>query len=151
MVGTATGKTQQSNGTGYLDLPHLPSGFPIKGHLVPGFCRTLIEVGPICDADCTVTITREAVIVRDQQGMPVLTGWREASGSRLWRISLRPGESNLTSMPHDANLATLAAYSAYDLPSVADLIRYFRAAAGYLVRSTWLKSSALATTHRGQG
>ena len=41
-------------------------------------------------------------------------------------------------MPHTANLDTLAAYSAYELPSVAALILYFHAAAGYLVRSTWL-------------
>ena len=33
---------------------------------------------------------------------------------------------------------TLEAYSANDLPSVAALIRYFHAAAGYPVRSTWL-------------
>ena len=35
-------------------------------------------------------------------------------------------------------MATLEAYSAYNLPSVEALIRYFHAAAGYPVRSTWL-------------
>ena len=43
-------------------------------------------------------------------------------------------------MPNYAKQATLAAYSAYDLPSVAALIRYFHAPAGYPVWSTWLKS-----------
>ena len=43
-------------------------------------------------------------------------------------------------MPHYATLAALAAYIAYDLPSVATLIRYFQATAGYPVRFTWLKS-----------
>ena len=43
-------------------------------------------------------------------------------------------------MPNDANMATLAAYSAYDLPRVAALISYFHAEAGYPVRSAWLKS-----------
>ena len=81
---------------------------------------------------------REAVIVRYTQGMPVLTGWREALGPRLWIIALQPGEANLPIMPHTANLATLEAYSAYDLPSVVMLIRYFHAATGYPVRSTWL-------------
>ena len=42
-------------------------------------------------------------------------------------------------MPHNANMTTLEAYSAYDLPSVEALIRYFHATAGYPVRSTWLK------------
>ena len=107
---------------------------------MPGFRHTLIGLSPLCDADCTVTFTHEAVIVRDQQGTPVLTGWREASGPRLWRIALQPGEANLPRMPHNATLATLAAYSAYGLPRFAALICYFHAAAGYLVRSTCLKS-----------
>ena len=70
----------------------------------------------------------------------MLTSWCEATGSRLWRIDLQPGESNLSIMPNDANLATLAAYNAYDLPRVAELIIYFHATAGYPVRSSWLKS-----------
>ena len=82
-VGTTTGQTQQSTGTGDLNLPHIPSGFPITGHLMLGFCHTLIGVDPLCDADCTVTFAREAVIVRNQQSMPVLTGWCEASGPQL--------------------------------------------------------------------
>ena len=43
-------------------------------------------------------------------------------------------------MPNDANMATLTAYSAYDLPSVAALIRYLHAAAGYPVWSTGLRA-----------
>ena len=78
---------------------------------------------------------REAVIVRDNRGTPVLTGWRDNLGPRLWRISLQPGEENLPSMPNTANMAILEAYIAYDLPSVAALIRYFHVVAGYPVRS----------------
>ena len=62
-LGTTTGQTQQYTGAGDLKLPHLPLGFPIKVHLTTGFRHTLIGVGPLCDADCTVTFTREAVIV----------------------------------------------------------------------------------------
>ena len=43
-------------------------------------------------------------------------------------------------MPYDANKTALKAYSAYNLSSVRSLIRYFHAAAGYPVRSTWLKA-----------
>ena len=43
-------------------------------------------------------------------------------------------------MPHNVNKTTLETYSAYDLPSVEALIRYFHAAAGYPVLSTWLKA-----------
>ena len=72
-VGTATGQTQKSNGTGDLNLPHLPSGFLITGNIIPGFRNTLIGVDPLCDAKCTVTFTREAVIVQDTRVAPVLT------------------------------------------------------------------------------
>ena len=123
-VGTALGKTQQYTGTGDLDLLHLPSGFPIKRHLMPGFHHTLVGVGPLYDADFTVTFTREAVIIRDKQGTPVLTGWRETTGSRLWRISLQLGELNLPSMTNDENLSTLVAYRAYELP-LGSFERYF--------------------------
>ena len=139
-LGTATGQTQQSAGTGNLALPHLPLEFPIKGNLIHGLLHTLIGVGPLCDADCAVTLTFQAVIVCNSQGTAILTVWREAIGPRLWKISLQPGESNLPSMPNDVKQATLAAYSAYDLPRVAALIRYFHAASGYPVRSTCIEA-----------
>ena len=37
-------------------------------------------------------------------------------------------------------ITSLMAYSAYDLPSVEALVRYFHAAAGYPVKNTWLKA-----------
>ena len=92
------------------------------------------------DADCAVIFMREAVIVRDNQGRLLLTGWRDATWPRLWRIALLPGESNLPSMPNNVKQATLEAYRAYYLPSITALIRYLHAAAGYPVRYTWLKS-----------
>ena len=94
-VGTATDQTQQSTVTGGLNLLQLPSGIPITWHIMPGFRHTLIGVGPLCDADCTVTFTLEAVIVQDTRGRPLLTGWRGKSGPCLWRIALQPGEENL--------------------------------------------------------
>ena len=103
---------------------------------MPGFRHTLIGVDPLCDADCTVTFTRAEVIVRDTRGTPLLTGWREKSGLRLWIIALQPGKENLPSMPNTANMATLEAYSAYKIPSVEAIIRYFHASEGYPVRST---------------
>ena len=74
-VGTATGQTQLSTGTGKLNLPKLPADFPVTGHIMPGFRHTLIGVGPLCDADCTVTFTSAAIVVRNMHGNPVLTGW----------------------------------------------------------------------------
>ena len=106
-VGTATGQSQNSTGTGELNLHKLPSGFKFTGHIMPGFRHTFICVGPLCDADCTVKFTRAAVIVKDARGNPVLTEWQEQSGPHLWRIDLQPGKSNLPNMPHNANRTTL--------------------------------------------
>ena len=79
-LGTAKGQTQQSAGMVKLALPHIPLKFPTKGHIMPGFCQTLIGVGALCDADCAVTFTRETVIVFNKKGSAVLTGWRESTG-----------------------------------------------------------------------
>ena len=105
-----------------------------------GFRHTLIGVGPLCDAKCAVTFTRKAVIVCDKHSIAVLTGCCDSIGPRLCQIALQPSESDLTSIPNDAKQATLAAYSAYDLPIVTDLVSYFHTAAGFPVRSTWLKA-----------
>ena len=85
---------------------------------MPGFRHTLIGVDPLCDADCTVTFTHVAVIVRDSCDIPVLTGWGEQSGPRLWRIALQPDEEHLPKIQNTAHRNTLEAYSAYNLPSV---------------------------------
>ena len=83
---------------------------------------------------------RKAVIVRNKQGTAVLTGWHESIGPRLWQIALQPGNLNLPSTPNNAKHDTLAAYSAYDLPRVAALIRQFHTTTGLSVRSIWLKA-----------
>ena len=113
-VGTAKGQAKKSAGTVNLALTHLPLDFPIKWHLMPGFRHTLIGVGDLCDADCAVTFTHEAVIVRKNHGTAVITGWCEATGLRIWLIDLQPGESKLPSMPNDSKQSKLAAYIAYD-------------------------------------
>ena len=88
----ATGQTQSSLGTGELNIPNIPYDLPVTGHIMPGFKHTLIGVGTLCDSDCTVTFTRVTVIIRDSQGSPVLTGWREKSGPRLCITALQPGK-----------------------------------------------------------
>jgi hypothetical protein len=57
-------------------------------------------------------------------------------------MSLLPSEDDICpfSGTHRVSEASLAAFSAYDLPSVNALVRYFHAAAGFPVRDTWLKA-----------
>ena len=82
------------------------------------------------------------MIIYDKDNKPFSTGWREIDRSKLWYISLKPDLPNIPPCPEDTDAtpeeATLEAYSAYVLPSVESLFKYFHAAAGYPVRSTWL-------------
>ena len=137
-MGAATGQVQRSTATGQLALTNLPHTFPTTVHIMPGFNHTLLVVGPICDANFTVTFIRDAVVVRDSTNRTILTGWIEEQAPYLWRIALLPDNADIPEVPQYAARVSLAAYSAYDLPSVEALVRYFHAAAGLTVRSTWL-------------
>ena len=94
-------------------------------------------IGKFCDADCKVLYTKTSVAIFDKKGGPVITGWRDNNGSKLWTISLLPNEDD-SPVRNQAEQTTLGVYSAYDLPYVEAFVRYFYTAAGYLVRSTWL-------------
>ena len=74
-VGTATGQVQRSTGTAELNLPSLPANFPTKGHVMPSFKHTLLGIGKICDADCKVVFTKEAVVVYNAQQQIRLMGF----------------------------------------------------------------------------
>ena len=87
-VGTATVQTQSSSGTGKLNIPKIPYDFPVTGYIMPGLKHTLIGVGPLCDADFTVTFTRAEVIVRDARGITLL--YRMARSLQATPLENRP-------------------------------------------------------------
>ena len=87
-VGKATGQAQTSEASCKLPLPDLPPG--LFGHIMPGFTHNLLGIGNLCDKDCKVLFTKYSVIIYDNNDQPFLKGWRETSGSKMWRISLRP-------------------------------------------------------------
>ena len=107
---------------------------------MPSFKHTLLGIGNICDADCCVVFTKEAVFVYNPQQQPIISCWRKTTGSKLWRISLNPDQVNLPDIPETSTTSNLQSFSAYDLPSVETLVKYSHAAAGFLVRDTWLKA-----------
>ena len=139
-VGTASVQPHQSSGAADLDIPNLTPDFPRAGKVMPYFHHTLICIAPIYDVECKVTFTKQNVIIYDQEGSPILTGWRERTGASLWRIALTPTPEELPTMPNSLDYTNLKAYSAYDLPSVEALVRYFHAAAGFPVSTTWPKA-----------
>ena len=110
-----------------------------------GFKHNLLGIGNLCDKDYKVIFTKHSVIIYGRNNKPFLKGWRETSGSKLWRISLSPDLANCLPCHEDPTDdsqegATLEVFSAYDLPYIEALVIYFHAAAGYPVRDTWLKA-----------
>ena len=105
---------------------------------MPGFQENLVGIGLICDAGYSVTLPKDAVIVYSPKGHRVLMGWSETEFPRMWRMLLLPDEArapDIITAPDDQQ-STLQAFSAYDLPSVEGLIRYFHVADGFPVQDT---------------
>ena len=137
-VGTASKERHTSTTTAQHAIPDLPADFPRTGHVMEAFEDTLMGLGPICDAGCTVTFDANAVTIRDRSRRIILCGWRDKTAPRLWRISLLPSRAAIPHHDADATASPLTAYSAYDLPSVEALVRYFHACAGFPTKRTWL-------------
>ena len=122
-----------------LRIPKLDADFPTTGYIMPTFTNTLIGVRPICDTNCTVVFSKEDVTVIPPEGKPILQGWIEKKLPRLWRFALSPDERE-EKMYTTTSQTNPEENSVYNLPSVEALVRYMHAAAGFPVKSTWLKA-----------
>jgi hypothetical protein len=60
----------------------------LSGHVMPNFPHTLIDLGPFANQDCTVVFTQTAVPVYHPDGHPILSGWQDETGPRLWHFPL---------------------------------------------------------------
>ena len=138
-VGTASDKPQTSSASCKLDLPGLPKHLPTLGHIMPGFHHNLLGIGGFFNEYYKVLFTKTSSTIFDKKWEPVITGWRENNGPKLWNISFLPNNNDSPGQ-NQVEKTMLGVYSAYDLPSVTSLVQYFHAAAGYPVRSTWLNS-----------
>ena len=107
---------------------------------MPTFTNTLVGIGPICNAGCTVTFTSKDVTVYSARGLPILTGWRETHMPKMWRLALSPIEYSTTPETQRNERTSLCVNSVYDLPSVKALVRYLHAAAGFPTKHTWLNA-----------
>ena len=116
-VGTANGQVEKYSAKSTLPIPHLAADFPTTGCIITSFTNTLIGVGPICDADCTVIFTKKDVTVLSPKSTAVLTGWRDKNLPRIWRFALKPTEQLIHYYTTRSQTNT-AARIAYDLPSV---------------------------------
>ena len=131
VVGTAGGPTHHSTATVNIDL-----SLPVTtGYMMPNFHHNLMKIGPLCNHGCRVVFEETKVTIFSKNSTELLRGWRETTGSKLWRFSLRPGD-NPKPTPDWSKGPT--ALNAHDLPSVGALVRYLHATAGFPVKSTWL-------------
>ena len=105
---------------------------------MPYFTNTLIGVGPIYDANCTVVFKKKDVTLLSSEVKTILTGWRKKKLPRLWRFTLKKNNNLITDYT-TTNQTTPAEHSAYDLPIIESLVRYMHASSGFPVKSTWSK------------
>ena len=140
-VETVNDQVARSAGTAKSAIPQLVQSFPPTGHIISTFKHTLIGIGTICDAECNITFSNRDITVFDPDNTPVLTGWRETAGDKLWHFYLLPDASQLPLAHPDTENDLLSAYIAYELPSVKALVRYLHAAAVFPVKSTWLNAT----------
>ncbi len=95
-VRVANGRPKRSVASATLSsVPSLPQA-AMTGHVMPAFPHTLIDLGPFADLDCKIVFTKTSVTVYHPDGHPLLSGWRDQTGPRLWHF------------PHTAEAAQMA-------------------------------------------
>jgi hypothetical protein len=71
----------------------------LSGHVMPNFPHTLISLGPFTNQDCTIIFTQTAVTVYHPDGHPILSGWQDEAGLRLWHFPLPTEAANPRMQP----------------------------------------------------
>ena len=88
---------------------------------MPAFPHTLIGLGPFADLGCKIVFTKTSVTVFHPDGHPLLSGWRDETGPRLWHFPLtaeaaQTALANAALPPHSPPIAE-AAHVAVDTTS----------------------------------
>ncbi len=97
-------------------VPALPSS-TVSGHVMPLFPHTLIGLGPFADLSCKIVFNKTSVTVYHPNGHPILNGWWNIDGPRLWQFPLTAPPSLPAHLPPLAPLAGgLSAAMAAGLP-----------------------------------
>jgi hypothetical protein len=118
------GETITSTHTGLLPFQNLPTEAK-RAHIFPSLTSgSLVSMGVLCDAGCTVTLDKDQVVITNGN-LHVTTGQRTRNG--LWNLDFARHTPR-------ANLATLA------IQTASDRIAFLHAAAGYPVVSTWIRA-----------
>ena len=60
----------------------------MMGHVMTSFPHTFIGLGPLPDQGCKIVFTKTSVTVYHPDGHPILAGWWDETGPRLWHFPL---------------------------------------------------------------
>ena len=111
--------------------------------------NSLMSVRKQANAQYITVLTPTEVLVYDDTGdiqlsissKSIIRGWR-CKHYGLWWVTLTPVvlNKNTNTMLIDRPNPEHAINSAYKLPSLGQLVRYFHACAGYSTKETWLKA-----------
>ena len=125
-----------------ITIPNLPTGFPseaLQVYVVPALhTKSLLSLGQLCDAGCTITLTSTALEVL-YQGKCILHGTRTPQ-TRLWHVAIDEAHPIPTSMSH---ATTHAAYVAAGGATPAHLVAFHHASLGAPTLSTLEKALRL--------
>jgi hypothetical protein len=87
-VRVANGRPERSVASATLSsVPSLPQA-AMTGHVMPAFPHTLIGLGPLLISIAKLCSPKTAVTVYHPDGHPLLSGWRDETGPRLWHFPL---------------------------------------------------------------
>ena len=70
-IGKANGQVETSSEKATRPIPQLAADFPTTIYIMPLFTNTIIGVGPICAANCTVAFKKEDVTVLSPEGKTI--------------------------------------------------------------------------------
>jgi hypothetical protein len=129
----------QSTHTCDLILPQLPLA-ATKAHIIPGLATSsLLSVGQLVDANCSVKFDRTSVEVLHNRKR-ILEGLRNKR-NRLWTVDLQSNNSHTEKDKiTKPNLKSEQVHSVYECTNKRDLVRFLHAAAFSWVQDTWLKA-----------
>jgi hypothetical protein len=133
------GATIHSTHTCDLLLPKLPLEFT-KTHIIPGLATSsLLYVGQLVDANCSVKFDRTSVEVLHNHKR-ILEGVRNERNG-LWTVDLQDNNSHSDKYKTTTtNLKSERSHRVYECTNKRDLVRFLHVAAFSPVQDTWLKA-----------
>ncbi len=122
------------------------------GHVMPSFPHTLIGLGPFANQGCKIVFDKTPVAVFHPNNHPILKGWQDLDGPRLWQFPLTasptpPVHAPLLALVSAEPSATMLEFQPHPSQSIqatsAAMKKYARSYSTYLHLTFWLKGRSV--------